>query len=461
MKKGLKKAAVLAMAAAMAAGMTACGGGETRATTAAKTEDAAKAETTAAAKTEEAKKEEAASGSDKTEVTFWHSMSGKNGDLLNSIVETYNTSQDKIKVVAEYQGNYYDAIAKAQTAISAGNSPDILQTGSGQVSILAKEEGILENLVPYMEKSGMKVSDFNPTFITGMSLDPTVADQLVAFPMGCSTPVLFCNMDLLEEAGAEVPVTWTELSDISKKLIDEGKVEYGFTIPHDPWYFWMFVAQNDTKVFSEDGLKLACVDDGTGIDAMQKVQQMCKDKVMYFGPVSDSDSTCRGMFLEGKSAFYVSSIANLGNVDSNAKFQYSVQYVPKFKVNAVPSGGNTLTMLASAKNKDAAWDFLYWLYNDNAGVATFAAETGYLPCSTKISEMPVIKEKWAQNPNCEIAYNQLEYGNNDHMVMQPNNGDIANNVAAMMEACFYDYEDVTEQMNILKEEAEDILADFQ
>ena len=45
--------------------------------------------------------------------------------------------------------------------------------------------------------------------------------------------------------------------------------------------------------------------------------------------------------------------------------------------------------------------------------------------------------------------------------MQPNNGDIANNVAAMMEACFYDYEDVTEQMNILKEEAEDILADLQ
>lgn len=349
MKKGLKKAAVLAMAAAMAAGLTACGGGETRTTTAAKTEDAAKAETTAAAKTEEAKKEEAASGSDKAEVTFWHSMSGKNGDLLNSIVETYNTSQDKIKVVAEYQGNYYDAIAKAQTAISAGNSPDILQTGSGQVSILAKEEGILENLVPYMENSGMKVSDFNPTFITGMSLDPTVADQLVAFPMGCSTPVLFCNMDLLEEAGAEVPVTWTDLSDISKKLIDEGKVEYGFTIPHDPWYFWMFVAQNDTKVFSEDGLKLACVDDGTGIDAMQKVQQMCKDKVMFFGPVTDSDSTCRGMFLEGKSAFYVSSIANLGNVDSNAKFQYSVQYVPKFKVNAVPSGGNTLTMLASAR----------------------------------------------------------------------------------------------------------------
>ena len=462
MKKGLKKTAALAMAGVLAAGLTACGGGGTAATTAApetkKEETTTKAETQA----EETKKEEteAASG-DQQQVSFWHSMGGKNGDLLQSIVDNYNASQDKIKVTAEYQGDYYSAIAKAQNAIAAGNGPDILQTGSGQVSILAKEEGVLENLVPYMEKSGMEFSDFNPTFITGMSLDPTKTDSLVAFPMGCSTPVLYCNMDLMEKAGASVPVTWDELSDIAKKMIADGTVEYGFTIPHDPWYFWMFVAQNDTKVFSEDGLKLACVDDGTGIEAIQKVQDMCKDKVMYFGPVSDSDSTCRGMFLEGKSAFYVSSIAQLGNIDSNAEFKYSVQYVPKLKVNAVPSGGNTLTMLASSKNKDAAWEFLHWLYTDNGGVATFAAETGYLPCSQSISQMPAIKEKWASNPNCEVAYNQLEYGNNDHMVMQPNNGDIANNVSAMMEACFYDFEDVDEQMKILKEEAEDILADLQ
>ena len=460
MKKGLRKTAALVMTAAMAAGLTACGGGGTTATTAATTE-APKEETTTPAPEETKAEETKVSDSEKQIVTFWHSMGGKTGDLLLSIVENYNASQDKIKVVAENQGDYYSAIAKAQNAIAAGNGPDILQAGSGQVSILAKEEGILENLVPYMEKSGMEVSDFNPTFISGMSLDPSVTDKLVALPMGCSTPVLFCNMDLLEEKGVSVPTTWDELSDITKNMISDGSIEFGFTVPHDPWYFWMFVAQNDTKVFSEDGLKLACVDDGTGIEAMQKVQDMCKDKVMYFGPVTDSDSICRGMFLDGKSAFYISSIVNLRAIADNAKFKYSVQYVPKMKVNAVPSGGNSLTMLASSKNKDAAWDFLHWLYTDNGGVATFAAETGYLPCSETISQMPAIKEKWASNPNCEIAYNQLEYGNNDHMVMQPNNGDIANNVSAMMEACFYDFENVEEQMKILKEEAEDILADLQ
>ena len=78
---------------------------------------------------------------EKVTVNFWHSMGGDNEKILQSVVDTYNASQDKIEVVPEYQGNYYDSIAKVQTAIGAGNGPDILQTGSGQISILAKEDG--------------------------------------------------------------------------------------------------------------------------------------------------------------------------------------------------------------------------------------------------------------------------------------------------------------------------------
>lgn len=213
MKKRLKKAVAVVLTAVMAAGLTACGGDNTSAPTSASLSSKTEEKSTEAPG---ADKTEAAAVTDKQVVNFWHSMGGRNGDLLNNMVAAYNASQDKVEVVAEHQGDYYSAIAKTQTAIAAGNGPDILQTGTGQVSILAKEEGILENLVPYMEKSGMSVSDFNPTFITGMSLDPSDTKTLVAMPMGCSTPVLFCNMDLLKEAGAEVPETWAELSDTTK-----------------------------------------------------------------------------------------------------------------------------------------------------------------------------------------------------------------------------------------------------
>lgn len=53
----------------------------------------------------------------------------------------------------------------------------------------------------------------------------------------------------MKEEGLEVPTTWDEMTEVAKKLIDDGKVEYGFALPHDPWYFWMFMAQTDTADF--------------------------------------------------------------------------------------------------------------------------------------------------------------------------------------------------------------------
>lgn len=393
----------------------------------------------------------------KVKVTFWHSMGGDNEKLLQSIVDTYNSSQDGVEVVAEYQGNYYDSIAKVQTAVGAGNAPDILQTGSGQISILAKEEGVLENLVPYMQQSGMK-NDFYDGFITGMSFDTGTTDEtLLGFPMGCSTPVLYCNKALLDEAGLQVPSTWDEMSQITGQLIEDGKIDYGFAIPHDPWYFWMFIAQNDTHCFSEDGTVMSCVEDGTGIEMWQKVQDMVKSRVMYFGPAQDDN--CRALFAEGKTAFYVDSIGGLNSVQNAVDFDFSVEFIPREKVNAVPTGGNTLCMLGSSEVKDAAWDFINWLYTDNSGIATYSSSIGYLPCSETVAEMDAIVEK-RKDPNYQKAFEQLEYADNDHMVRQPNNGDIANLVTSMMEATLYDFEDVTEQMTLMNEEVTAALADL-
>ena len=41
---------------------------------------------------------------EKVTVNFWHSMGGDNEKILQSVVDTYNASQDKIEVVPEYQG---------------------------------------------------------------------------------------------------------------------------------------------------------------------------------------------------------------------------------------------------------------------------------------------------------------------------------------------------------------------
>ncbi|MEG0900886.1 MAG: hypothetical protein RSG96_02100 [Clostridia bacterium] len=107
-----------------------------------------------------------AESSDKTVIQFWHSMGGKNGEAIVKMVETFNASQDKIEVVATFQGDYYTSIANAITAIASGNSPDIIQSGSDQVRLLSDEEGVVANMFDFMSKEeGVWYEDFNPGFI--------------------------------------------------------------------------------------------------------------------------------------------------------------------------------------------------------------------------------------------------------------------------------------------------------
>ena len=47
-------------------------------------------------------------------ITWWHAMSGVNGDAINKIVAGFNSSQSKIKVETVFQGNYDDLLAKLQ-----------------------------------------------------------------------------------------------------------------------------------------------------------------------------------------------------------------------------------------------------------------------------------------------------------------------------------------------------------
>lgn len=48
----------------------------------------------------------------KVQISFWHSMSGNNQEVLDKIVEDFNASQDQYVVVAENQGSYDESTGK-------------------------------------------------------------------------------------------------------------------------------------------------------------------------------------------------------------------------------------------------------------------------------------------------------------------------------------------------------------
>src|SRR5947199_218785 len=52
-------------------------------------------------------------------ITWWHAMSGINGEALNKVVNNFSASQSAIKVTTVLQGSYDDLLSKLNTAFDA------------------------------------------------------------------------------------------------------------------------------------------------------------------------------------------------------------------------------------------------------------------------------------------------------------------------------------------------------
>lgn len=391
--------------------------------------------------------------SEKITLQFWHSMSGVNADSIDYMVKTFNESQDHIEVVATFQGDYYTSIANAIMAVSTGTGPDVIQTGSDQVRMLSDEEGVVANMLDFLsEEEGVWYEDFYPGLIESyrMTLEDGT-DYLAALPMGCSTPVLYCNKTLLDKAGCEIPTTWEEMEQVCATLVDGGFCEYGFAQPRDSWYFWMIIPNySGQEIFSEDGLTLACRDGG--IESFEFLKGLIEKNYFFPGPATDGGTIITQMMQAQNCAFYITSIGSLSSMETAAEaggYELVVSGVPGKVINSVPSGGNSLVILQSSEHLKESWEFVKWIYTSEDGLAYFDNNSGYLACTQTVQNTETIQAKIANNANYANAYNFLENVNNNHRIT--GESDIATEIMTFMDAVFYDLEDVTEQWDILEE----------
>ena len=65
---------------------------------------------------------------DGTEITFWHSMGGVNGQAIDELVKRFNEQNELgITVVSEFQGEYDDALNKLRSAQIGSMGADLVQ----------------------------------------------------------------------------------------------------------------------------------------------------------------------------------------------------------------------------------------------------------------------------------------------------------------------------------------------
>ena len=350
-------------------------------------------------------------------ITWWHAMSGVNGDALNKIVDGFNKSQSAIHVDAVFQGNYDDLLAKLNTALSSNAAPALVQVYDiGQRYMY--DSGEVVPMQAFIDRDKFDTSDYEPAVINYYKYQ----DKLQSMPFNASSAILYFNADAFKAAGldpAKPPVTFTEIADAAKKLTKKDAsgqtTQYGFG---PSIYGWLF-----EQLMATSGALYA--DNGNGRDdrATKVVFNSAQGKAIldwwkagvsggyFLNPGIDNDGAANA-FNAGKSAMYIESTARLRGHITTAKFTVGTGLYPR-PDNKPNTGGNiiggaSLYIMKSrpADEQQAAWEFVKYI-SSPAVQAQWQADTGYYPIRKAAYNEGPSKEWSTKYPQFLTAINEI------------------------------------------------------
>lgn len=341
--------------------------------------------------------------------TLWFSYGGKNREVLERLVAAFNASQESSRVVAIYQGDYFEGLAKLRTAMAAGAGPTFSHVVGEVVPYLAAT-GRLASLD---DLPGARALDVIPALGQAGSWIGGAQRPLWALPFNRSTPIAYLNGAAFEAAGLGAPRTWQELRQIARALTRRrgGVTErHGFGCPVEWWYWVALMGQAGGELVGTDGQ--VTLGGAAGVEAVRFWQTLANEDGSMKLPVGRDYNAWEATnqdFLAGRVAMIWSSTAFLKYLEQNANFPVIASPLPAGRRRAVPTGGTFWIMLrdAPARARAVAWAFLRFMH-EPAQVIEWATATGYLPVTRSAVRQLEREGYYAAHPNDRVAVDQLQ-----------------------------------------------------
>lgn len=359
---------------------------------------------------EEATPEAAATEDGKTEVVFWHAMSGDLETALNNQVDDFNKSQDDYEVTPIFQGTYEEALTKFNAVAGSADAPAIMQTFEVGTKYMIDTNKITP-VQAFIDKENFDTSVWEENILSYYQVD----GKQYSMPFNSSTPVLIYNKDAFKEAGLDpekAPRTYDELKQAAKALTGDGQT--GFTILNYGWFFEQLVAAQGGLYVDNDngrsGAPTKAVFDGEeGQNAFNLIKDMYDEKT--FLNVGQNWDDMRAAFQSGNVAMYLDSSAGVRTVVDNAPFDVGVSYLPvpnEADREGVVIGGASLWMGdgIADETKQGAWEFMKFAASKEAQ-AKWHVETGYFAINPDAYNEPIVEEVWAEYPQLKVTVDQL------------------------------------------------------
>lgn len=313
-------------------------------------------------------------------IDYWHvNADTQGGKTITQLVDNYNKSQDKVKVVAKFNPDMYKGLMQnLQSSIASNTIPDVVQVGWAFKDYFAENFQYTDPEELVKEVQPADADYFKENFLENIMNLAEKDGKYVGIPYSLSNPVLYLNQDILKAAGLDAsgPKTWAELQTFAKTIKDKTE-KYGVYIQEasDSWATQAIIESNEAATITNGKATFASKE---GAQAYQLYQDMVViDQSALHLPWEQGVQS----FVDGNVGMLYTTIGQRNNIQNNATFDVTAVKSPKWgnKKVKLPAGGAMLAVTSQdAKKKKATWDFLKYLYSIES-LATWTQGTGYVP----------------------------------------------------------------------------------
>lgn len=334
----------------------------------------------------------------KTQVVWWHAMTGVNAEEINRLARAFGESQTAAEVQPVYKGGYADTLTAAIAAWRADQAPHLVQifeVGTG--SMLAAGPAT-KQAWKLAEETGVALDP--AAYIPGVRGYYSLPDgRLASVPFNSSTTLMWYNKDAFAAAGLDpdkAPATWPEVIATARAIKAKigtpvmGTVKFPMTTS---WLIWAQLEQYSaihdlpfaTKANGFEGLDAELRFNAPGqVKHWERLLLMAKEGLYEYG---GRDTVPDALFYSGQAAIAFGSSAGRGQIAANAKFKWTAAPLPidpevnAKPVNSIIGGASLWTMTTkqrTAAEYKAVAQFLKFL-GDPAQDAHFHQTTGYVP----------------------------------------------------------------------------------
>jgi ABC-type glycerol-3-phosphate transport system substrate-binding protein len=310
----------------------------------------------------------------KTDLEIWLAADYANEKPIQDAIKEFKSVYPNISVKT-VGIEWGEMTNKVKLAVSSGAVPDMAHNHAFAFGA----QGLAEPVDDLWNEWGEE-----DQFLPGGIEDITWKGTKYGVPLDINTLIYLYNRKTFEENGIKAPpTTFDELTEISKKLTNKKKGQFGFVTNASGWSFFGNVVAEGSNILTFDGDKAkANLNDPIVVDTMKKYTDLALvHKASPVPPPQERQSDHPvAMFGTGRAASFISGpwdIARIQNEFPDAYKNLATAVIPASAKGSV-LGGGSLFVPKGSKNKVASFELMKWFISDKYSIR-LAKEMGRHP----------------------------------------------------------------------------------